>query len=320
MLRLGLRALPGLILLLHAAVPAATQQPIDMTVAGTKREYILVTPDQPGTVPRPVVVILHGHMGTAANTLGSGVAPSPLSAWLEIANREKVLLVALQGLKGPDGYAGWSDCRQDAFGDPHADDVGFAAAVVHSLVEAGRADPRRIYVMGMSNGAMMSFRLAIEMRPRPAAIAAVAGLMAQQSTCREPSRPVSVLLMIGTDDPLMPYAGGEVGFRHRKNRGLVMSAEATRDYWLRVDGLNATYGVTLTFAHRGSDVTRASKVLYGPDAGPQVEMLTIDHGGHVEPSLRYHYGPIYSQLVGPQNRDLESAEEAWSFFRKKVAP
>jgi polyhydroxybutyrate depolymerase len=49
-------------------------------------------------------------------------------------------------------------------------------------------------------------------------------------------------------------------------------------------------------------------------------MLTIDHGGHVEPSLRYHYGPIYSQLVGPQNRDLESAEEAWSFFRKKVAP
>ena len=318
MLRLSLRALPGLILLLHAAVLAATQQPISATVAGAKREYILVTPEQPGTAPRPLVVILHGHLGTAPNALGSGVAPSPLSAWLEIADREKVVLVALQGLKGSDGDTGWSDCRQDAFGDPHADDVALVSAVVHSLVEAGRADPRRIYVMGMSNGAMMSFRLAIEMRPRPAAIAAVAGLMAQRSVCPEASRPVSVLLIVGTDDPLMPYAGGEVGFRHRKNRGLVMSAEATRDYWLRVDGIDAAAGVTVTFPHRGSDVTRASKMLFGSDAGPQVEMLTIEHGGHVEPSLRYHYGPIYGQLVGPQNRDLESAEEAWSFFRRKV--
>jgi polyhydroxybutyrate depolymerase len=48
-----------------------------------------------------------------------------------------------------------------------------------------------------------------------------------------------------------------------------------------------------------------------------VELLTIEHGGHVEPSLRFHYGPLYEKIVGPQNRDLESAEQAWAFFAPK---
>ncbi len=38
-----------------------------------------------------------------------------------------------------------------------------------------------------------------------------------------------------------------------------------------------------------------------------------------EPSLRYHYGLLYSHVVGAQNRDLESAEEAWKFFRGKIS-
>jgi len=173
-------------------------------------------------------------------------------------------------------------------------------------------------VMGMSNGAMMSLRLALEMQPPPAAITAVAGLMAQRSACRMASRPVSVLLIVGTEDPLVPYAGGEVGFSQRRNRGHVLSAQATRDYWLKVDGLDATQSVTVAFPHLDSDVTRASKTTFGSDAGPQVEMITVAHGGHVEPSLRFHYGPFYRQLVGLQNRDLESAEEAWSFFRGKA--
>jgi polyhydroxybutyrate depolymerase len=306
--------------LLPAIASAAIQQPLTVTVAGQKREYILVTPKQPRAGPRPLVVILHGHLGTAGNALGGGATPSPLSAWIDIADRENLFLVALQGSKGPDGHTGWNDCRGDSVGDPHTDDVAFASAVLRSLVDAGRADPHRIYVMGMSNGAMMSLRLALEMRPAPAAIAAVAGLMAQQSACREASGPVSVLLIVGTEDPLVPYEGGQVGLWRRKNRGAVMSAEATRDYWLRVDGLSAVTGVTAVFPHLGHDTTRASKTTYGSDVGPQVEMLTIEHGGHVEPSLRFHYGPIYRQLVGVQNRDLESAEEAWSFFRSKVRP
>ena len=93
------------------------------------------------SVRLPLVLVLHGHLGTAANALGSGISPSPLSAWLDIAAREKVLVVALQGLRGGDHRTGWHDCRNDAPENPQVDDVAFASAVVKKLVDEGRAHP-----------------------------------------------------------------------------------------------------------------------------------------------------------------------------------
>jgi polyhydroxybutyrate depolymerase len=299
---------------------AAVPEPRNIEVGGRQREYLVVAPHGARAGAKPLVLVLHGHLGTAANALGAGVAPSPLSAWLDIAEREKVLVVALQGLKGADNRTGWHDCRAEETDNPRVDDVAFAANLVQQFVADGSADPRRIYVMGMSNGAMMTLRLALEMRPAPAAVAAAAGTMAEHSNCvTAPSRPVSVLLIHGTEDPLVPYAGGGVGFGERRNRGQVMSVDATRDFWLRADGLERARPITYSFPHRGDDPTRARKVTYGSDSGPQVAVITIEHGGHVEPSLKFHYGVLYSRIVGAQSRDFESAEEAWAFFKTKKA-
>jgi polyhydroxybutyrate depolymerase len=299
------------------AARAAVQQPLSIVSSGLQRDYILVSPVVSAPGPRPLVLLLHGHLGTAANALGAGRVPSPLSAWLPIVDREQVLVAALQGLKGSDNHTGWDDCRVDATEDPKTDDVGFARDVVAGLVQSGRVDPHRIYVMGMSNGAMMSFRLAFEMRPTPAAIAAVSGTMAASSVCSEPPPRVSVLLMDGTDDPIVPYAGGAVGLgRHRT--GVVIGALRSRDFWVHAEGLDGVPGLTSVFPHLDpDDPTQAVRQTWGPAAGPQVELVTIQNGGHVEPSQLYHYGWFYSRLVGKQNRDFESVEEAWSFFRTK---
>ena len=304
-------------ILCASSVQAAHQERLEIASGGESREYILVTPDSAPQGRRPLVLLLHGHLGTAANALGAGLAPSPLSAWLDIVDRESVLVAALQGLRGSDHRTGWHDCRSDDTRNPTVDDVGFAASVIHDLSARGRVDPSRIYVMGMSNGAMMTFRLALELQPTPAAIAAVAGTMAVHSSCQDARQPVSVLIIHGTSDPLVPYGGGAVGFRSSGESGSVISVAATRDYWLKVDGLPNKGSESISFAHDGVDATRASKVVYGSTEGPQVEILTIEGGGHVEPSLRYHYGALYSRIVGQQNRDLESAEEAWAFFRSK---
>jgi polyhydroxybutyrate depolymerase len=297
---------------------AASQQPFSIASGGQQRDCILVTPEAAPDGPRPLVLLLHGHTGTAANALGRGFVPSPLSAWLDIVDREKILLVAPQGLKGSDNMTGWHDCRRDNGSNPRTDDVAFIGAVVRRLVTEKRADPARIYAMGMSNGAMMSFRLALEMQPVPAAIAAASGTMAARSDCQLAKRPVSALVIHGTGDPLAPYAGGTVGGR-KVDHGAIISVEATRDYWLKANKLEGVKPVSFEFTHRGDDPTRAIKESYGDDAGPQVVVLTIQNGGHVEPSLRFHYGPFYSRIVGTQNRDLESAEEAWAFFRNKTA-
>jgi polyhydroxybutyrate depolymerase len=231
-----------------------------------------------------------------------------------------VLVAALQGLKGSDNRTGWHDCRSDADNNPQVDDVAFASRVAKQLVDDGRADATRIYVMGMSNGAIMTLRLALEMQPAPAAVASVAGSMAAKSECTSAPRPVSVLLIHGTQDPLVPYTGGGVGFGERRDRGSVVSVAATRDFWLRADGLQNTKPVEASFPHDGDDATRAHEATYGPDVGPQVVVITIDNGGHVEPSKRFHYPALYSRIVGAQNRDFEAAEEAWSFFKTKSAP
>lgn len=302
------------------AAPVPGEASID--VQGQKREYLLVSPAGMPAGPQPLVLLLHGHTGTAANALGSGRNPSPLSAWLHVAARETVLVAALQGVKGPDDRSGWNDCRADADNNPDTDDVAFAAAVVKRLVDAGRADAHRIYVMGMSNGAFMTLRLALEMQPQPAAVAAAAGTMATVSECTETPRQVSVLLIHGTADPLVLYEGGQVGLGNQRDRGGGESVAATRDFWLRANGLQDAKPIGFSFPRTGGarDDTSASKQTWGKDAGPQVEVLTIDKGGHVEPSRKYQIPLLYRLLVGAQNHDLEAAEEAWSFFRDKRAP
>lgn len=304
--------------LLALEASAANQQAASIASGGKKRAYIVVAPDATPPGPRPLVLVLHGHLGTAANVLGGGLRPSPLSAWVGIVDREKILVLAPQGLKGADNRTGWRDCRRDNSSNPRTDDVAFISAVVRKLVAEKRADPARIYAMGMSNGSMMSLRLALEMRPAPAAIAAASGTMAAQSDCTRATRPVSVLIIHGTDDPLAPYNGGAVGERNG-DRGSVLSVAATRDFWVKANRLEGVQPVSFEFPHRGDDATRAIRETWGDDAGPQVAVLTIQNGGHVEPSLRFHYGPLYSRIVGVQNRDLESAEEAWSFFRNKTS-
>ncbi len=299
---------------------AATPEPGHIETAGAQRDYLLVMPQRADEIPRPLVLVLHGHLGTAANALGGGRVPSPLSAWVDVAERENVLVAALQGLKGSDNRTGWHDCRSDADDNPQVDDVAFASSVAKKLVDDGRADPKRIYVMGMSNGAIMTLRLALEMQPAPAAVAAVAGTMAAKSECTGPPRPVSVLLIHGTQDPLVPYTGGSVGLGERRDRGSVVGVAATRDFWLRADGLEGARPVEASFPHDSDDATRARKASYGPDGGPQVVVVTIDNGGHVEPSKRFHYPALYSRIVGVQNRDFEAAEEAWSFFKTKKSP
>ncbi len=304
----------------RAVEPLPQSQRIE--VKGQAREYLLVTPAAMPSGLRPLVLVLHGHTGTAANALGSGRSPSPLSAWLDVAAREEILVAALQGVKGPDDRTGWNDCRADADNNPDTDDVAFAEAVVKRLLDAGRVDPRRIYVMGMSNGAFMTLRLALQMQPRPAAVAAAAGTMAQKSECDAKPRAVSVLLIHGTEDPLVPYDGGQVGLGNQRDRGGAQSVAATRDYWLNADGLQNEKSVSFQFPRRGGvlDKTSASKQTWGRDAGPQVEVLTIDKGGHIEPSLKYDYPALYRLIVGAQNHDVEAVEEAWTFFRNKRAP
>ena len=180
------------------------------------------------------------------------------------------------------------------------------------------ADPRRIYVTGMSNWAMMTLRAALEMNPPPAAVAPICGAMALHSVCPAAKRPVSLLLVAGTEDPLVPYGGGEVGLKRRQDRGAVIAMDEVAAYWRKADDLVGEPRPE-KIAHRdSSDPTTVSRLTWGAPEGPQVAFVTVTGGGHQEPSPTARGGWLYSKLVGAQNRDYESADEAWSFFKTKT--
>lgn len=121
-----------------------------LSTADGPRQFLLVRPDGHFPGPRPLVLLLHGHGGHAAQLLGQERGAAPLAVWLRIADREGWMLAALQGRATGDGQPGWNDCRRDATGNPPVDDVAFAATVVQRLVGAGEVDPARVFAMGMS--------------------------------------------------------------------------------------------------------------------------------------------------------------------------
>lgn len=286
-----------------------------------QRHYLLATPAQAAAGKRPLVIVLHGHAASAGQVFGKSHLNAPMQVWLDIAEREQLLVIAPNGAKGSDDKRGWNDCRADAPTNPVTDDVGFIGAVIDRAVAEYNADPARVYVMGTSNGGGMAYRLAAQMAPRLAGIAAIAALWPAKSLCPPPRQALSLLIVHGTADKIAPYAGGEVGHFLLHGRGSAIGVDETVELWRKLANFPDAPAAS-TFPHRDpSDSTSAQRSLWGADPRRlQIELIKIDQGGHTEPSIQRRMQWMYTALVGPQNGDVEMAEEAWRFFKDKRAP
>jgi polyhydroxybutyrate depolymerase len=214
--------------------------------------------------------------------------------------------------------AGRNDRRPEERARPGADDVGFIAALLDWA--AGRFADTQItlnaeqtLVTGTSNGGMMTYRLATELPGRFATAAAFIANRPKPSERPDATDPVPMLIVNGTEDPLMPYEGSRIapglgGF------GTVASAEATRDDWAEVNRADTTRRKEVQLPDR--DPEDGSIVICEIDppvdgAGARVRFCRVDGRGHVMPSIEH-------RLRVRQNHDVEGARLAWSFFRRTV--
>jgi len=299
---------------------AAVITPVDIDRPEGARHYLYAEPDHLESGKHPLVILLHGRGGSAEQILGQQGTAAPLSVWLKIADREQVLVVAADGIKGGDNRRGWNDCRSDASSNPQVDDDGFINAIIDREIAQHHADPARVFVMGFSNGAIMTYRLATNLGARLAGFAAINGAMAAKSLCAEPKTALPALIVAGTRDPLVPYEGGQVQLFRSTTRGSVIGMDASVAVWRKLDGLGDPV-VNADIAHLDTkDKTHAHRTVWGDDPHKlQVEFLKIDQGGHIEPSISQHPSVLYQMVVGAQNSDVEIAEEAWTFFKDKQA-
>ncbi|MDQ2989102.1 MAG: hypothetical protein M3R60_08385, partial [Pseudomonadota bacterium] len=283
------------------------------------RHYIVAEADGKSQQKRPLVILLHGHGATAAMMLGlASFGGYKTQAWSTLAAREDILILAPDGVKASDGKSAWNDCRGDASTNATTDDVGLIAALIDTAIAQFNTDPERIYVFGASNGGGMAYRVGIELAPRIAAIGVQSGLMPAQSACPAPSHPLSVFILHGTADEIAPYAGGKVGHWLLHGRGSGIGAEASADLWRQLARLPPAPAV-YRFPHlHPDDKTSATRYVWGADpAGIQVEFLKIDGGGHTGSAKQGELPWLLRKLVGEMNHDIDTAEEAWSFFKSK---
>jgi len=280
---------------------------------GLVRNAHVVAPPVGTPGPWPMVLLLHGHGGSADQLMGLGTV-SPYVVWRDLAAAHGLLLVVPDGELGSDGAQGWNDCRADATANPASDDVGFLLALADWVAALTPADADDLWVSGTSNGAQMAFRLAQEVPERTAAIAPLVSQMAADSLCPDPDGSVPLLLIAGTDDPIVPYDGGDI----LGGRGELLSVEDTMGRWVDAAGADDTPVVTDL---PNPSILDASTVTHFVHDGPvRVEHLKVVGGGHVEPSLAEHFSWLYELLVGKQNHDIEMATEVYEFFVQAGLP
>ncbi len=279
------------------------------------RTYLLHIPPQvQAEKPLPLVLVFHGGGGRAQGQ-------KEWAGFDAIADREGFLVVY------PDGTGLFSrrlltwnagSCCGYAMRNK-VDDVAFVVALLKDIAKKASVDPTRVYATGMSNGAMMSYRLAAEIPERIAAIAPVAGGMVVEKFA--PTLPTPVLHFHSVDDPRALYAGGPGPLWPFLRRTLHPPVEETIARWVRHDGCAATPTVapTIRGATAGLDTSHtATKIRYGDcHEGVEVILWKLTGAGHVWPGAAQKY-PQW--LLGPPTRVINASEEMWTFFKRFSRP
>jgi polyhydroxybutyrate depolymerase len=290
-----------------------------ITVDGVARQYRVHVPATLAGAPKAVVLVLHGGGGEGTNVADTG--RHPLSVFRSVADREGFVVVYPGGLPARDieGNPGWVDCRADNTVSSGADDLGFLAALAERVRAEFGLTRSRVFMAGSSNGAQMTHAFAFDRADLVAAVATSAGSLPQTprpgGCTTGPSRPLPILILHGTADTQMPWGGGCVAnLGGACNRGRVISAEATRNRWLAINGLTGTTSTATVINDDTSDGGPANRFDY---AGPApVQWWRLDGAGHAAPSRSVPVGA--NPVTGIQNRDVEFAELAWSFFAARL--
>ncbi len=285
---------------------------------GVERRYAIYIPEGIEKLMVPVVFELHGGGIYIEDMTGQSGHKTPYKLWMELADKEKFIVLYPEGLNGAYNKPTWNDCRGDCSVSSKADDVSFIRLLIEEISMKYSVDQERIYVSGTSNGGFMALRTAIELNDKIAAVAAVVAAMPAVSKCNLPEKPISVLFMNGTDDNHMPYNGGYLSNPPNPDHGSALSTAGSVEFWVNFNQTD-TVPMMITFPDLDStDGGIVEKYLYrNGNNGSEVVLYKVNGGGHSAPSIREQYSPLFEQYFNKQNHDIEMTDEVWKFFKTK---
>ncbi len=257
----------------------------------TRSYYVYAPPDfQPGL---PLVLNLPCYDCSAIRTM-------EITRMVEVADTANFVLVFPEAIQQRMN-SGLGD--HPWFPTPDVDDVGFLSELIDTLFAVYAIDTSRVYSMGMSNGGMMSFRLAGDLNHRIKKVASiVGGITPTIANSLDNAPQIPVMFFLGTDDPILPFAGDDVFY----------SGQEIVDLWVDHNQSITTMD-SLPLPDLSSD-DHSTLTLFqynGESAGQQTIYIRMEGAGHTIPSDELYEGWGY---LGTQNLDMVAAQFIWRFF------
>jgi len=276
-----------------------------LEAGGLKRSYRTYIP-RGLAAGSPLVVVMHG-----SGENGAQIRVETGYGFERLADEHGFAVLY------PDAYAfDWNDCSKvgdfSVQGRP-VDDLGFLLAAVDKLIAEQGLDPARVYAAGVSAGGSMAIRLALEAPSRFRAVAAVAANVPTPDNfkCQPAGRATSILIMNGTKDPLVPFAGGEINLLGLFYKGGdVRSSRESGQFFADRNRIPGPPTTTRTEVAGGVGVERT---LWRNDGPLEVELVAIEGGGHGLPQP-WARRP---RLLGPSPMAPDGPAWIWAFFDRQ---
>ncbi len=280
---------------------------VDLKVGFLRRSYLVHVPTEyDHSKAYPLVVVIHGAFSTA----GEIETHSGFSA---LADREGfiVLYPNCIGLFGFLQHWNSGHCCGKAMHD-NVDDVGFLTTVIEDVCGRFNVDRDRVYMVGNSNGGMLTYRFAAERSGMVAAIAPVAATIGGKPQedkpewrIQQPTMPMPVIAFHGRTDKQLVYEGG----RSKRKRGTItwISVAESIAFWVKNNGIDRQL---VPERLRQGRVLR--EAWSGGENAPDVVLYTIEQWGHVWPG---HY--FTDRLAASDAlKGFDAAAIMWEFFKR----
>ncbi len=220
----------------------------------------------------------------------------------------------------PDGYKkSWNDCRKKSTYPAKLKDIDdeyFLKAIELELNHKLKVRFENIFLFGFSNGGHLVNKLCME-TPSWISAAAIIGAslpVNENIDCNSLKKPVSILIINGTADPVNPYNGGLVNVLGIKKMGYVLSSEETIKYWAKIAGYESEpeqfyYFKEIEKGNIENNVT-AIKSSWSNKNKKSIALVSILKGGHTIPNLYSRF----PKVTGKTCQYINAAKLVWGFF------
>ena len=252
-----------------------------------------------------LLLVLHGGGGTAEHT----EEELTKQRFNTLSDEEGFIVVYPDGIEKR-----WNDGRTINNPVTDIDDVGFLNLLIDTIISEFSIDDQQVYMTGISNGGQMSYRFACEHPDKIAGIAPVVSALHEHlyETC-SPAQPINVFIIAGTNDPLIPYDGGNITL-FDEPYGTVVSMNDTVEFWVNQNNCSRT-PITATLPNiNPADGCLVNTYEYaGGEDNTTVLFYSIDGGGHTWPDGgRY----LFESIVGKICYDFNACDHIWDFFKR----